>query len=197
MNVVPPTSDGIGSAVAALRSGAIVAYPTETLYGLGVDPRNDKALELLFRAKRRGKDKPVLLVIDSTAQLEGLAIISLKAQRLIDHFWPGPLSLLLPLRQDGTAYLSGAGNKVCVRCPSCETARALCRQFGGPITSTSANLEGRPPARAIAELDVPGIAVAIDGGVLAESPPSTVFDAETGCVLREGVIPESALRMVG
>jgi L-threonylcarbamoyladenylate synthase len=197
MNVVPPTSDGIGAAVEALRSGAIVAYPTETFYGLGVDPRNHEALALLFRVKRRGKDKPVLLVVDGAAQLEEVAIISGKAQRFIDHFWPGPLSLLLPSKQKETAYLSGADNKVCVRCPSCETARVLCRQFGGPITSTSANIEGRPPARAIAELDVPGIAVAIDGGVLAESPPSTVFDPETGCVLREGVIPESALRMVG
>ncbi|MFO7975095.1 MAG: L-threonylcarbamoyladenylate synthase [Candidatus Hydrogenedentota bacterium] len=194
MNVVPPTTDGIRTAVEALRSGKIVAYPTETQYGLGVDPGNDEALKRLFRGKRRSEDSPVLLIIDGVAQLEGVAALSEKAQRFIEHFWPGPLSLLLFPEKEVSSYLSGAEGKICVRCPYCETARTLCREFGAPITSTSANVAGRPPARAVAALDLPDIAVAIDGGLLPGSPPSTVFDPDTGQVLREGVISENALR---
>jgi len=196
MKVVPPTADGIRTAVEALRAGEIIAYPTETLYGLGVDPQNDKALNRLFRGKRREADKPVLLIIESVAQLDGVAAISARARRFIEYFWPGPLSLLLPSKEGVSSYLLGANGKICVRCPSCETARAICREFGAPITSTSANVAGRPPARGIRDLDLPDIAVAIDGGELPETPPSTIFDPDAGRVLRKGVIPERMLTML-
>ena len=195
MRVVPATADGIRFAADALCAGEIIAYPTETLYGLGVDPRNDEAIGRLFRSKGRADDKPVLLIIDSLAQLEGFAGgISPAARRFIERIWPGPLSLLLPSEEGVSPFLSGSGGKICVRCPSCETSRAICREFGGPITSTSANPAGGRPARAVADLDFPDIAVAVDGGVLAENLASTVFDPDTGRVHREGAISQSVLK---
>ncbi len=195
MRVVPPTPAGIEAAVDALRRGGLIAYPTETVYGLGADPLNPRALERLFCAKGRDAGKAVLLIIGDIAQLDLFTgPLSARACSFVERFWPGPLSLLLPAAGDVPRSLVGPEAKLCVRCPSCETARALCRAFGGPLTSTSANPAGGQPARSVADLTLPDLAVAVDGGTLPASPPSTIFDPETGRVLREGVIPESALR---
>ncbi len=194
MRVVPPTTGGIEAAVKALREGRIVAYPTETVYGLGVDPRSEAALERLFQAKGRESRKAVLVIVDDVAQLQGIvAPISSMAQRFIDRYWPGPLSLLLPAAPGLPNGLVGPGGKVCVRCPSCKIARSICRAFGGAVTSTSANPAGGLPARCLADVSIPGVALGVDGGVLAASPPSTVFDPETGQIVREGVIPGEEL----
>ncbi|HQH67711.1 MAG TPA: L-threonylcarbamoyladenylate synthase [Candidatus Hydrogenedentes bacterium] len=195
MRVVPPTPAGFDTAVDALRRGGLIAYPTETVYGLGADPANPRALERLFLAKGRDAGKAVLLIVGDTAQLDALTgPLSDRARTFVERFWPGPLSLLLPASGDVPRSLVGPEAKLCVRCPSCEIARTLCRVFGGPLTSTSANPAGEPPARSVAGLALSDIAVAVDGGMLPASPPSTIFDPETGRVLREGVIPESALR---
>lgn len=195
MHVVPPTACGIDAAVDALQRGDLIAYPTETVYGLGVNPFNASALGRLFLAKGREQGKAVLLIIGDTAQLDRLTgPLSARARRFADHFWPGPLSLLLPAVPGLSGNLLGPDGKLCVRCPSCDTARALCRAFGGPITSTSANLSGEVPARSVAELTLADIAVAVDGGTLPNGPLSTIVDPETGRVLREGVIPGRALQ---
>ncbi|MDQ1257876.1 MAG: L-threonylcarbamoyladenylate synthase, partial [Candidatus Hydrogenedentes bacterium] len=117
-----------------------------------------------------------------------------RARAYAEAFWPGPLSLLLPKAPGLPDALTAGRGEVCVRCPGLDTARALCRAAGSALTSTSANRSGQSPARSLDELDLPGVSIAIDGGTLPPSPPSTVFDPETCRILREGVISEAQLR---
>ena len=194
MKILPPTEDALVLAAELLRADEVVAYPTETVYGLAVNPRSPKALERLFTVKGRGDGKPVLLIVDDAARLASLVrVLDAAARQCMDAFWPGPLSLLLPAAAGLPTQLTGGKDKVCVRCPGCETARALCRVFGGALTSTSANRAGEAPACSVGALDLDGVALALDGGSLAPSTPSTVYDPATGKVLRAGAIPKTAL----
>ena len=189
MNRVLPDAAGYAAAIEALKQGSVIAYPTETVYGLGVAPFSETALEALFNVKTREPDKPVLLIVDSLEQIEGcLAAISTAAKRCMEQFWPGPLSLILPAMPGLPASLTDTQGHVCVRCPDHPVARKLCRLFGGPLTSTSANISGHPPARCAADAALPDVALVIDAGELNNLPPSTVFDPETGTILREGPI---------
>jgi L-threonylcarbamoyladenylate synthase len=119
--------------------------------------------------------------------------ISERARLCMQRFWPGPLSLLLPARSDLEDALVGPSGKVCVRLPALEAARDLCRAFGAPLTSTSANRSGSEPARSVEELDVPGLQAALDGGRLQASSPSTVYDPDEDVVLRQGATPAELL----
>lgn len=197
MKIVAPDEAGLAAAVKALRAGDVVACPTDTVYGLAVDPFSEEALARLFTIKERDPANPVLLIVADPDQIEKVAgRVSQTAQRLMDHFWPGPLSLLLPALPTLPDALTAGGGKVCVRQPDCDVARRLCALAGGPLTSTSANRSGEPPARSIDELDVPNIAVAVDAGPLPPSRPSTVYDPETGEIVRAGAIDAEALRAV-
>jgi len=197
MRIVPPTDEGLAQAADAIRAGHVVAYPTETVYGLAVDPFNTDAVERLFRVKGRDRGNPVLLIVGGLYQLPCVTRgLSDAARAYADAFWPGPLSLLLPRADALPDSVTAGSENVCIRCPACSIARGLCRAVGGPITSSSANASGQPPARAVADLDLPGVALAIDGGLLPPSPPSTVFDPDTGSVLRPGAIPEERLRAI-
>ena len=197
MKTVPPTEEGIQEAAGAIRAGDVVVYPTETVYGLAVDPFSETALERLFSAKGRDRGNPILLVVGETAHLERVCgPISAGAAACMKAFWPGPLSLVLPAAAGLPEALLGDNGKVCVRHTSCVAARALCMAFGGAITSTSANRSGESPARALGELVLGGVAVGIDGGRLEASAASTVFDPDEGRVLRQGAVSEEALRAV-
>jgi L-threonylcarbamoyladenylate synthase len=194
---LPPTPEGLREAAAAIRAGEVVAYPTETVYGLAVDPFSEDAVERLFAVKERDRGKPVLLIVADAGQLaSAVSTITPVAETCIRAFWPGPLSLLLP-KAAGLAHGITAGTpKVCVRETSHPIARALCLAVGGPITSTSANRSGNEPARSLDEIDMPGIAIGIDGGMLPPTPPSTVFDPDERRIIRAGAISEDALRSV-
>jgi L-threonylcarbamoyladenylate synthase len=122
--------------------------------------------------------------------------VSPVAAAYAEAFWPGPLSMLLPKSPRLPDILTAGGEKVCVRRTACPIARELCLAVGNAITSSSANRTGLPPGRSLAELDLPDIAVAIDGGTLPPSLASTVFDPDTGKILRQGVISEADLRAV-
>lgn len=194
MKIVAPTPDGVAQAAALVRAGEIVAYPTETVYGLAADPFSVTAVEKLFSVKGRADTNPVLLIAADLEQVERVvSAISTQARKLIEQFWPGPLSLVLPKADDVPLALCGGGANVCVRVPACETARALCRAVGHAITSTSANASGAPAARGPHAIDLEGVALCIDGGTLAPSLPSTVFDPDTGVVYREGAVPAPQL----
>lgn len=195
MKTVPPDASGLAEAAAALLAGEVVAYPTETVYGLAVDPFSEAAIDRLFAAKGRPESNPILLIVADEGQLARVAAeISMTARRCIDAFWPGPLSLLFPKTPDLPLRITAGGNSVCVRCPGALIARDLCRSFGGPLTSTSANRSGELPARALDELDLDAVALAIDGGRLSDAPPSTVYDPGTDRVLREGGITTARIR---
>lgn len=194
MRVVPATPQGIEEAATAIRAGQVVAYPTETVYGLGVDPFSEAAVERLFEAKSRERANPVLLIVADDDQLRTVvAHVSAAAAACAQAFWPGPLSILFPKSERLAASLTAGHDKVGVRRTACATAAALCKAAGGAITSSSANVAGQAPARSAAEVDLPGIAVCVDGGALPPGPPSTVFDPDTGVVLREGAITEAQL----
>ena len=194
MIVVPPNAGGIAAAATAIREGKIVAYPTETVYGLGVDPFNEKAIASLFRMKVRDASAPILLIVDRQDRLGALCpALSAKAIACMDRFWPGPLSLLLPKSPVIPDSLTAGMPKICVRCPGAEIARALCTAVGGVLTSTSANLSGQAPASSLDAIELDGIAIGIDGGHLPPSLPSTVFDPDLGIVVRQGAISQDEL----
>lgn len=198
MKVLLPDDRGILEAVQALRAGEVVAYPTETVYGLAVDPFSEEALDRLFSVKEREAGKPVLLIVDDIKQVGGLAaFLPPEALKCMEAFWPGPLSLLLPARSCLPARIQDSEGHVCVRSSAHPVARRLCREFGGPLTSTSANKSGEPPARTIAEAELDGICLGLDAGLLNERPPSTVFDPVGKRILRPGPITEHQLRDAG
>jgi len=184
----------IKEAAQVLRSGEIVAYPTETVYGLGIDPFSETAVERLFRVKSRDRANPVLLIVANEQQLRRVVSdISPDARACMDAFWPGPLSLLFPKASGLPPALTAGGENICVRCTSSSIARDLCLEFGGPITSSSANLSGQPPAVSLEGINLPGIAAAVDGGTLRPALPSTVFDPDARRIIRQGAVGEDEL----
>jgi L-threonylcarbamoyladenylate synthase len=197
MRIVAPDDSGLSEAVAALRAGEVVMHPTETVYGLAVDPTRPDALERLFDVKGREEKNPVLVIVGDRSQLGAVAReIPVSAEVLMDCFWPGPLSLLLPRNKALPERLTSGLDDICVRWTAHPVAQALCRAFGGPLTSTSANRSGEPPATAVSGAGLPGIAVAIDGGTLKPSAPSTAYNPVTGQLVRQGAVAESLIKKV-
>lgn len=187
--------EALAHACAVLRAGGVVAFPTETYYGLAVDPFNQAALSRLFALKGRSPDKPVLLIIDNQSQLASLvAEIPPSFPILMEKFWPGPLTLVFPGAASLPAMLTGSRGTVGVRVSSHPVARQLIRAFGRPITATSANFSGQPAAVAVggvlAQLG-PEVDAILDGGKTPGGLGSTLLGYQEGkvCLLRAGVIP--------
>ncbi len=183
-----------GRAAAVIRAGGIVAYPTETFYGLAALALSPEAVARLAAAKLRPEGKPLpLLAADRDSALALAAEVDPVAERLARRFWPGPLTLVLPAAPGLPAEIAGAGT-VGVRVPGSPVARELARLSGGPITSTSANLAGEPPPRRPAEL-APALEaivdLVLDGGETPGGLPSTVVEVRGGEVrlLRAGAVP--------
>ncbi len=194
-----PEAAVFDQAVAALRRGDLIVYPTETLYALGADAASPAALHRLFAAKAREPGKPVALIAADPAMAFAIARdIPAPARRLAEVFWPGPLTLVIAAKAGLPRALVGADGGVGIRVSSHPIARALARRLGRPITATSANLAGQPPARTLAQARAAfgrKVKVYLEGGVLGGSPPSTVvaFDREVIEVLRIGAIPRRRL----
>lgn len=187
-----------GSALDALRCGGVVAYPTETLYGLGADARSETALERLVAIK--GRDgKPISVLVASRAMLDTIAAaVSAPAERLMRVFWPGPLTIALPARPGVSRWLTGGGTTIAARISSHPLAHALTLGLGAPITSTSANPAGAPPPSEIGAVRAyfgEAIDAYVDGGPTAGGPGSTVVDcAGDGVrIIREGAIAAAAV----
>jgi L-threonylcarbamoyladenylate synthase len=179
---------------ALLRGGGVVAYPTETFYGLGALARDAAALDRLARAKGRPEGKPFPLVAADLAMVLGVARMDAVARRLAERFWPGPLTLVLPALPGLPAPITGGTETVGIRVPGSEVARELSRAAGGPIVSTSANVSGGAPPSSAEELDaglVTRIDAVLDAGPTPGGLPSTVVavDGERLSLLREGAIP--------
>jgi len=192
---LPSEIDRLG---ALLRRGGVVAFPTETFYGLGALARDPAAVERLARAKGRPDGKPLPLVAADAGMVQEVAVLDGLARRLAERFWPGPLTLVLPARPGLPAPITGGTGTVGIRVPGSEVARALCRAAGGAIVSTSANPAGGPPPVAAGALDA-GLLARIDG-VLDAGPtpgglPSTVVRVDGGrlTLLRDGAVPFAEL----
>ena len=173
--------DDLAPAVAALRRKGVVAFPTETFYGLAVDPRSAFAVRKIFSLKRRPPEQAVPLIAAGIAQIsDHVGSMTLLAARLAARAWPGPLTLIIPASPllCGAVHLSTG--KVAVRVPSDPVARALAASAGHAITSTSANFSGEPPCSTpdqVAAAFGEGIDVLIDAGRTPGGLPSTIVDA--------------------
>ena len=171
--------DAIQHAIDVLRRGGIVAFPTDTLYGLAADPRSSEAVGRLFVIKGRAAGHAVPLIAASLEQAERAAVFDERARRVASAFWPGPVSLVLPAREGIREEILGEGGSVAVRVPAHAVARELCEGFGFCVTATSANVSGRPPTSAphvvaatLGEL----VDYVLDDGDSPGGPPSTIVD---------------------
>lgn len=190
----------IRAAAALLREGRLVAFPTETVYGLGADAGNDRAVAAIFAAKGRPQFNPLIVHVEGIDQAEGLAAIDDRARRLIERFWPGPLTLVLPRRADApVSLLVSAGlPTVALRAPAHPVARALIRAAEMPIAAPSANPSGRiSPSLASHVAAGLGnrVALILDAGPCPIGIESTVVDlvSERPRLLRPGGLAADAI----
>jgi L-threonylcarbamoyladenylate synthase len=187
--------DVSSEAAAVIRAGGIVALPTETSYGLAVDPFNDEALQRLFNLKRRSPSKPVLVLIEQISHLPLLASqMPAVYEPLIKQLWPGPLTLIFPAVPVLPLLLTAGTGTVGIRISSHPLATRICRQLDSAITATSANISGCQPARSVKEVDETfgaQIDLVIDGGRLDSMAPSTIVNQTGGklWLVRDGALP--------
>ena len=185
--------NGLKGIVRILKRGGIVCIPTDTAYGLAVDPHQVDAVERLNHLKGRASDNPILLLIDSIEMIETVAILDPKFKSVADQFWPGPITIVTSAKPSLPAGITAGTGSVGVRWPAAAFPLALLRAFGKPVTATSANRSGKSVVRtadeAIEELGI-GLDAVVDGGPLTSLRTSTVLDltSDPPEVLREGQI---------
>ncbi len=181
------SSQHIESAARIMRAGGVIAYPTETVYGLGCDPFDEAAVRRVLEIKQRPVEKGLILVAAGLAQLDGLVTLTEAERRTLEQTWPAPITYLLPATTRVPEWVRGRFDKVAVRVSTHPLARALAASVGTPIISTSANRAGRPPARNRfqvarqlgAELDF-----IVSGDTGLSGRPSTIIDLQSGETLR-------------
>jgi len=185
-----------------IRTGGVIVYPTETLYGIGADATSSAAVRKVLQVKKRKDTKPILVIVHSVEILQLLvAEIPASAERLMTAFWPGPLTLVFKALRGIPEEVTQGSGTVGARIPSNAFCLELLRRCNCPLTSTSANISGEPIHRTIDEIKKAldeGIDLFIDAGVLPESKPSTVVSVvpENPKLIREGVISFDSLRKV-
>jgi len=192
---------GLQEAAAALAAGGVVAFPTETVYGLGADARNSVAVARIFEAKGRPSDNPLIVHLASEDMLHPYVQSVNDVERLLmERFWPGPLTLVLPVKPDSVSPLVTAGlDTVAVRVPGHPVARRLIAESGCPVAAPSANLSGRPSPTAASHVmdDLDGlIDGVVDGGVTGVGLESTVVRVQGDVIhiLRPGSITREQLQ---
>jgi len=186
--------EGINEAVKVISEGGIVAFPTESFYGLGVDATNPHAIKRLFRIKKRDPDLPILILISSLRRLpKYVASIPPGAKRIGKEFWPGGLTMIFRSSPVLPSVLTAGKGKVGIRVSSHPLANALSRAVDVPITGTSANISRRPPC--IMADQVVGclgddLDLILDGGITEGGYPSTILDVtcDPPLIIREGII---------
>lgn len=192
---------GLTAARSALRAGKLVVLPTDTLYGIGCDAFDSNAVNSLLRAKGRGRDMPVPVLIGSWNTIDGLVFsVSQQARDLTRAFWPGALSLVVQQAPSLAWDLGDANGTVMLRMPLHPVALELLRE-NGPMAVSSANISGRSPATAMADAkDQLGASVSVylDGGPCAQGQASTIVDISQGAprILREGAVSAEAISEV-
>jgi len=203
---VDPTHPGrnrIEEACRVLAQGGLVAFPTDTLYALGADALEEKAVERAFLAKGRMPSKPMtVLIADLQMAASVVEEISPVAHALANRFWPGPLTLILRARPELPSTLTAGTGRIGVRIPGFPLARLLIQEFGKPLTGTSANRSGgKDPCEADDVLrDLRGrIELILDGGRVPLGLPSTILDltSEPAVLVREGAVKSSELEVLG
>ncbi len=202
INPKNPLNTTIKEAASAIRRGGVIVFPTETFYGIGGSAFDTRAARKIFRVKGRSEKKPLLVLIARKSEIWRVARhLPKAAQKLIEKFWPGPLTIVLKKRKTIPSIVSGGTDTIAVRLSSHPLARALVRAAGVPITAPSVNLSGRPPHRTmqgvLKELGKKKeIALFLDGGKTPIGKPSTVIDCTKKIprIIREGAITKKQLK---
>ena len=181
--LLKPTRVGFTRAAQLVRGGAVIAFPTDTVYGLGAAADDEVATQRVYHIKGRPAGMPLILMVAAPSQLEGWVHVDSRAEAMMRRWWPGPLTLVLHAIGGGTLG---------VRVPNHRVTLGLLRSTG-PLMTTSANLHGKDPAMSAEEAALPGVMAVVEGGTAPGGTASTVLDL-TGPdvhILREGAIPAS------
>ena len=194
-----PDEEKLAEAVRVLREGGVVAFPTETFYGLGADARNEAAVEKIFRIKGRNFRNPLSVIVANDREVIPLVEeIPAAAKILMQTFWPGPLTLVFRASSSVLPRLTADTGKIGIRVSSHPLARLLTGGLGGPLTATSANLSGGPECSSADAViralgDLPD--AVIDGGATPGGVGSTILDVTLfpPRILREGAIPRNLI----
>ncbi len=202
------TDAGRQEAIRELRAGGVVAFPTDTVYGIAVALETPGGIERLYAAKSRPPDKAIALLLADADQANEIGAMTASASALAAALWPGGLTLVVPRRTDrdlpaalsGGSLAPGAIPTVGLRVPDHETPRALARALG-PLPTTSANVSGEPELQTATEIEArlgPSLALILDGGPASGGPASTVVDCtgQTAVVVRAGAIPTETIDAV-
>jgi L-threonylcarbamoyladenylate synthase len=190
------------AAVRVLKGGGVIVFPTETLYGLGADALDNAAVEKVFQLKGRDPRSPIPVLVADQEMLHTLvAQVPATAQKLIDRYWPGPLTLVLPGQKNIPKPLCNPAGGVGVRISSQPIATLLVNELGRPLTATSANPSGKEPARTLQEAKTyfaGRVELFVDGGALTSKSGSTVVEVmeDSIKIIREGELSASELRQV-
>jgi L-threonylcarbamoyladenylate synthase len=198
--IVQPDDAGIAAAVKALAAGGLVAFPTETVYGLGADATSDRAVAAIFAAKKRPRFNPLIVHVAGLAEAEALARFDHRARMLAARFWPGPLTLVLRRRQDcPISLLASAGlQTLAIRVPRHSVAQRLLARFGRPLAAPSANPSGRLSPTSAAHVAAQlgdAVALVLDGGPAEIGLESTIVDLSGAvpALLRHGGLPSEEI----
>jgi len=183
--------------IAVLKSGELVVFPTDTLYGIGADPFNENSVKKVFIVKERPFDMPLSIAVSNEKMMESVAVLNENARKIIRRFMPGPITIMLTKKPSIPDILTSGSNQVGIRIPDHPFAIRLIDRFG-PITATSANLHSHPdPVDAgIAQRDLKGhVALCVDCGKTKHAEPSTIVDVSDGTVevIRKGVISQEQI----
>ena len=191
--------DAVNKASTILLAGGLVAYPTESFYGLAADSTNENAIRRLFLVKQRSPGRPLLILIPSVEVLDYyVAYIPPIARRLIDEFWPGSLTLVFEAGPKVSSLLTAGTDKIGIRLSSHPIATALAQAIGAPITGTSANISGKPACKNAGEVlgaFKEWVDLILDAGATPGKVGSTVLDitVDPPQVLREGMVQKRDL----
>ncbi|HKZ79920.1 MAG TPA: L-threonylcarbamoyladenylate synthase [Pyrinomonadaceae bacterium] len=197
--IVPNSAQARLLAAKTIRGGGLIAFRTDTFYGLGADPLNKSAIHDIRELKGREEQKPILLVISDPERVDDFfAYRSKQLDEVMRQHWPGPLTLVGPARPELPVELTSGRGTIGLRLPADEDLRAFVRACGGALTATSANPSGSPPPQSAKDVEryfPKGISLIIDSGTSRLTEPSTVLDlsGERPRLLREGVIKQAAL----
>ena len=193
-----PDDQELMAAAEAVLRGGVIAFPTDTLYGLGCSLFDVSAVEMIARLKRRDPSLAVISLIPEPRQAYGLAVeVRADAERLIRRHWPGPLSLIFRAAPIVPQRVRGAGGTVALRCPKHTLSQRLLMLIGGPVVASSANLSGQPPAESaedVVRIFGNQVDLVIDGGPRRGGVPSTLVDVsgDRPRLLRRGAVDVTA-----
>ena len=194
--IVPCDQNGISLAATTIKNGGLVVFPTDTVYGLGCDPRNVKAIEAIFRIKKRNESKQLPILVYSKDEVSKIAVFDDISNKIADKFWPGQLTLVLKLKDNEIKSAMNMNDKVAVRVPNHPCVLALLKECK-LIVGTSANFSGHPAfsdSKKVQE-NFSGYDIFLDGGTISNSTSSTIVEVKDGTwkILRQGKITKEEI----